>query len=653
MCGIAGVIDPNLNEKEKVIGDMVSSIIHRGPDDDGFFVDGYVGLGMRRLSIIDLSSGRQPITSADDRFLIFFNGEIYNYQSLRKELIEKGYKFKTQTDTEVILHMYSLYGEKMLPKLRGMFVFCIYDTQEKTVFLARDFFGIKPLYYLVQKTVSSPRDEASIVAFSSEIKSFLTYPGFIPQVNDSAVYNYLSFQYNPLTETFFKSVYKLPPAHWMKLDLKKSTAEIKQYWSFEFGEKKILPKKAELKENKGVDYDVEIDPIDPNKNRLVLPKTEEKVAEVVYETIKDSVSHHMIADVPVGSFLSGGVDSSIIATLMQEIRGDKKIKTFTVGFEGLTEGNESKETSDFLGTDHTEITVGADEYFNILPKAVWHFDEPVADPSAIGLYFVAREARKHVKVVLSGEGADEFFGGYNIYLEPFARKKILWIPKVILEFVTKIPFEFRGKNYARRASQRLKDWYIGNASIFKKDEIKKIWKGSPQNLQSLNLLYAHTAHLSESTQMQYIDIHTWLVGDILAKADKMTMANSLELRVPFLDTEIARLASVLPDTLKWNGGITKYILRKAFEKRIPETTRNRKKLGFPTPLRDWLTPERKDIYEKILSNEYISSHMDVQYIQKTISDHTEKKADNSRKIYLLLMLALWYNVYIKGEKISV
>jgi asparagine synthase (glutamine-hydrolysing) len=289
MCGISGVVEPKIKHKDKVIEAMVSRIIHRGPDEDGFYVDKNVGLGMRRLSIIDLSSGHQPITSEDENLLIFFNGEIYNYLELKKTLVEKNYKFKTDSDTEVILHMYEEYGEKMLTQLRGMFTFCIYDIEKKEVFVARDFFGIKPLYYLVQNE--------KIVAFSSEAKSFLSFPGFVPEVNDSAVYNYLSFQYNPLVESFFKDVYKLPPAHYMRINLASGEADIKKYWSFDFSQDREL---------------------DEKKTKI----------DLLY-TIKDSVRHHMIADVPVGAFLSGGIDSSIITTLMQDIRGEKKIKTFS------------------------------------------------------------------------------------------------------------------------------------------------------------------------------------------------------------------------------------------------------------------------------------------------------------------------------------
>lgn len=610
MCGVVGIIGKNIDKKEEAVSKMADRIAHRGPDDQGFYVDKNVGLGMRRLSIIDLSSGNQPITSEDENLLIFFNGEIYNYQELRAKYLSK-YKFKTDSDTEVILHMYEEFGEKMLQMLRGMFVFVIYNVKTKEVFIARDFFGIKPLYYLTQKE--------RIVAFSSEIKSFLDIPNFTPEVNDNAVYNYLSFQYNPLTETFFKNVYKLPPGHFLKINTENGETIIEKYWSFDFS---------------------------PN-NKL----DEGKIQKDIYETMKDSVAHHMIADVPVGSFLSGGIDSSIIATLMQEVRGDKKIKTFTVGFNTLTEGEEAKETSSFLETDHTEITIGPDEYFKELSKIVYHFDEPVADPSAVGLYFVAREAKKHVKVVLSGEGSDEFFGGYNIYLEPYARARLSWIPNIVVSSIVKIfdgmQLDFWGTNYLRRLNRKLENWYIGNASVFKQEELNQLWKTKDEKLLSLMPLYKNVNRLSESVQMQYIDINTWLVGDILAKADKMTMANSLELRVPFLDTEVAKLTSTFPDNFKWRNGVTKYLLREAFKNVIPENTRNRKKLGFPTPVRDWFTSERTEVFDKILKNEYIKTKMQLGPINKLISDHISKKKDNSRKIYALLMLALWYDKFVK------
>ena len=611
MCGITGVLDQNLKDKNPLIGQMTKEIIHRGPDDDGFYTDDYVALGMRRLAIIDLESGKQPIMSENGELIIFFNGEIYNYKELKVELEAKGYTFKTKSDTEVVLRMFEVYGEDSVKRLRGMFAFCIYDKTNKKIFLARDFFGIKPLYYL--------KMDNKILSFASEIKALILHPNYKRQVNDSAVFDYLSFQYNPREETFFQNIFKLPPAHYLNVDLNTGNYEMKRYWHYS-----------------------------PEAN----PNLKEEETRInIKNTLEDSVSHHMIADVPVGSFLSGGIDSSIIATLMQKVRGDKKIKTFTVGFESLTEAEEAKDTSNFLDTDHTEIIVSQDEYFDSLEKAVWHFDEPVADPSAIGLFFVAKEAKKHVKVVLSGEGSDELFGGYNIYLEPFARRKLAWVPKFVLNILISIPYNYFGKNYLKRCFTKLQDWYRGNATIFTNIEVDSLWIGEKQKHFSLESLYKDVEKLSESTQMQYIDIHTWLIGDILAKADKMTMAHSLELRVPFLDKIVSDLARTLPDKFKWRNGETKYLLREAFKSIIPESTRRRKKLGFPTPIRNWLTKERQEIFDRILNNEYILKNINIQTVQTIISDHLDKKSDNSRKIYLLLMLSIWYDVFIKEKTI--
>jgi asparagine synthase (glutamine-hydrolysing) len=610
MCGITGITDAKLGKLDEIVREMTRVISHRGPDDEGFYIDRSVALGMRRLAIIDLERGKQPITSEDGRYTIVFNGEIYNYRELKREL-EKGsaqvapQRFQTESDTEVILRLFEIEGVEAFKYLRGMFALAIYDKDEKRVYLARDPFGIKPLYYW--------KKDEKVTAFSSEIKSFLKAPGFNKIVNDRAVYNYLSYQYNPLEETFFKCVFKLPPGHYMTIDLKSGVFHKKRYYQLRFRPDGIL---GEM-------------------------ETKRKIRE----TMEDSVAHHMIADVPVGSFLSGGIDSSIIATLMQKIRGDKRIKTFTVGFTNLSEGNEARETAEPLGTDHTEITVTPEEYFEALPKAIWQFDEPVADPSALGLYFLAREARKSVKVVLSGEGADELFGGYNIYLAPIAARRLAWLPKPILEFLSRLPI--RGKNYATRAFMKLEDWYIGNASIFKSNEVSELWKGPEQEVFSLSDIYVEAGGLSDSAKMQKIDIETWLVGDILAKADKMTMAHSLELRVPFLDVEVAKLASTLPDSFKWKFGKTKYLLREAFRMVLPESTRKRKKLGFPTPVRDWFTTERAWAYELIIANTYIKSHFNRGYIEKLIKEHLEKVSDNSRKIYLLLILAIWYNTFIE------
>ena len=415
----------------------------------------------------------------------------------------------------------------------------------------------------------------------------------------------------------------------MKINLKSGESREEKYWSFEFAQ------------------DAKLD--------------EEKSGQELLELLEDSVRHHMVSDVSVGSFLSGGVDSSIIATLMKKISDSNgntgNNSTFTVGFQNLSEGNEARVTSDNLRTDHKEIVVSPEEYFEALPKIVWHFDEPVADPSAVGLYFLAREARKKVKVVLSGEGADELFGGYNIYLEPLSLSRfwMRFIPKFLINFIFKpianLKFDFKGKNYLKRYFSKLEEWYIGNASIFKKGEMGKLWKGVQYEKFDLSDCYKKVANLSDSTKMQFVDINTWLVGDILAKADKMTMANSLELRVPFLDIKIAEFASKLPDRMKFRRGVTKYLLRQSVKEVVPEATRNRKKLGFPIPLRSWFTAERKGLYDKIISNSYIQKNMDVALIEKLIKEHIDGRNDNSRKIYLLLILAIWYEIFFSSEKV--
>lgn len=609
MCGIAGVIGAQTAKKEDLIVKMTEAIHHRGPDQDGFFSDEQVSLGMRRLSIIDISAGKQPIENSDGSKLIFFNGEIYNYKELRAELLAEGRLFKTHSDTEVILQMFEAYGPKSVTRLRGMFAFAIYEKRTGKLFIARDFFGIKPLYFW--------KEGNEVKAFGSEIKSIIEHPEFKKEVNHEAVFNYLRFQYNPIKETFFKDVFSLPPGHILTIDTKAKTHTIEQYWDFSFA---------------------------PDETRSL-----EKTKEEIVTTLRDSVAHHMISDVPVGSFLSGGVDSSIIAVLMNEViekeKPGTKNKTFTVGFDVLTEGKEAATTSDFLNTDHTEITIDPEMYFDVLPKLVWHFDEPVADPSAIALYFVAKEARKKVTVVLSGEGADELFGGYNIYLQPIDQKNLSWVPRWFLVLLTRMPFEFWGKNHAKRALQKLEDWYIGNASIFTNSQINKLWKGEQPAKHSLAPLYKKATG-SDSDKMQYIDIHTWLVGDILAKADKMTMANSLELRVPFLDIEVAKLARTLPDSFKWKNKTTKYALREAFKGIIPEETRHRRKLGFPTPISVWLRDPLCPAYVAIRESKYIQEHLDINFIEQLIKEHTSNSKDNARHIYILYMLALWYKVFI-------
>lgn len=609
MCGIAGIIHPSSGAQE-ALDLMLSRIVHRGPDDSGTYVDEDVALGMRRLSIIDVVGGKQPISSEDGSLLIVFNGEIYNFKELREGLVARGHTFKTEGDTEVILHLYEECGEEVVRELRGMFTFFIYDMKRGKVMAARDQFGIKPLYFLKQDGV--------IRGLASEIKALLDLPHYTKEINEEAIYQYLSFQYNPLAETFFKGIYRVPPATYLMIDVKSGHAEEKTYWDMTFMQDEHMD--------------------------------EEKGTKKLAEILKDSVAHHLISDVPLGAFLSGGVDSALIVGAIRAVHPDGELRTFTIGSKEINEFPEAREQSDALHTTHTEIILDPDEYFATLSRIAWHFDEPVADPAAIALYFLAREASKHVKVVLSGEGADELFGGYGIYREPYSFAKFDRLPRFIrltLLSLTRLPINFRGLNFLRRYQKKLSDRYIGNAYIFNDDEARHIWRGKPYARMSLNPLYLHVHHWSDSTQMQYIDMHEWLPGDILAKADKMSMAHSLEVRVPFLDREVAAFAETIPDRLKYKDGSVgnaKYLLRKASKAFVPATTQKRKKLGFPIPLAEWLRA-RSYWQEKLLSHPCITARFDMDAIKKLIEDHQSGHANNARKLFIFMMLAAWYDAY--------
>lgn len=657
MCGIAGILGKP--EKTRVtIDKMVDVITHRGPDDRGVLVEKDFAFGMRRLSIIDLGGGHQPISNEGDTVTVVFNGEIYNHRELRPELISLGHSFKTDSDTEGLVHLYEQYGPDMLRKLRGMFGFCIFDKKKNQLFIARDFFGIKPIYYRVAAQ--------KIVSFGSEIKSLLEDKKYKPTVNDSAVYNYLAFQYNPLEETMFEGIYRLMPGHYMIVNLDDNSFKIEPYWHYHFNDKHAWPttdvdsKNIVIKQATKEESTAQGGSIQDTDTTYYQSENEINLAKEVKKVVEDSVAHHLIADVPVGSFLSGGVDSGIIVTTVQNLRkktGAPSVDTFTIGFDHVSEHTEARQVSDAVGSNHTEIQVDFDEYFKELPKIAWHFDEPVADPSAVALYFLAREARKKVKVVLSGEGADELFGGYNIYREPFATSFVSKLPSFIKTLFIRpllmLPFNFYGKNYIYRSLTPLRDRYIGNANIFKKAEQDKLWKEFSVN-SSIDMYpyFDVVKDQSDSRKMQYIDLNFWLPGDILAKADKMTMAHSLELRVPFLDIEVAKLSARIPEIFKYKNGTTKYILRKAFESILPKTTANRKKLGFPTPIKQWLKKQPEKVMTLIKENPYIQEKFDLSYIEQLENEHISGKKDNARKIYVLLMFALWYNTFIPHNKRS-
>lgn len=540
MCGFTGFTN-HIDNSNAVLQEMLNRIKHRGPDAEGTYIDEDIALGHRRLSIIDVSdAGTQPLYSADGNLALLFNGEIYNYKTIRQTLIEKGYQFATQTDSEVLIYGYQEYGTALLQKLRGMFSFVIWNKKEKTLFGARDFFGIKPLYYAQM---------GETFLFGSEIKSFLPHPHFKKVLNTAALENYLTFQYSPCTETFFKGVYKLPPAHYFIY--KDGKLDIQQYWEIEFH--------ADEK-----------------------PSLDDWVNQIS-DTFHNSVEAHKIADVEVGSFLSSGVDSSYVAAIADVD------KTFTVGFGKEERYNEigwAKGFSEAIGKKNYSKVIEPEEYWAHLPMIQYHMDEPLADPAAVALYFVCNLASQSLKVVLSGEGADEIFGGYNVYSDPGStsyEKLPRGLRRGIMHIAESLPAH-RGVNFFVRKGKDLEERFIGNAYMFTPKDRKallKIHTNAPDPMAITKPYYDQVKDQDDVTKMQYLDLHLWMAGDILLKADKMSMANSLELRVPFLDKEVMALAQRIPTRYRVihkpseSGGtpyITKYAMRLAAKKDTPPQT---------------------------------------------------------------------------------
>lgn len=609
MCGFCGFVGKQDN-KEDIIENMMEKIIYRGPDSKGSHIDDDIALGFRRLSIIDLAEGSQPIYNEDETKVIVFNGEIYNYQGIRDDLISKGHIFKTKTDTEVILHGYEEYGTDILNKLRGMFGIAIWDVVSKELFIARDFFGIKPMYYT---------QVGNDLIFGSEIKCILAHPDVKKELNIHALQNYLSFQYGVPNDTFFKDIYCLQPGHYLKF--KDGKLKITRYW------------KPEFMINDSWD--------------------EEKLVKEIDAVFKDSVEAHKVSDVEVGCFLSSGVDSSYVAT---QFKGQK---SFTVGFNynKYNEIDYAKELADEIGQEHYFKRIEDDEFWNIVPQVQYYMDQPHADPSCVALYYVCKIASEHVKVVLSGEGADELFGGYRIYHEPYSLRYSKFLPRCVWKGIAgvlnAIPMEFPGKSYANRASKTLEERFIGNANLFSDKEKRKILKNTDGMVKPEELtkpFYEDTKGMDDVTRMQYIDINFWMIGDILLKADRMSMANSLELRVPFLDKEVWNLARTIPAKYKvTKDGQTKVAMRMAALKNMPEKVATRKKLGFPVPTREWLKQEK---YYNIVKTEFesdISKKFFVtEEIVKLLDEHYQLKKDNSRKIWTIYVFLIWYKQFFEN-----
>ncbi|RGZ97121.1 asparagine synthase (glutamine-hydrolyzing) [Ruminococcus bromii] len=610
MCGIAGFMG-QVENRADVIRNMTEVITHRGPDSDGFFTDDNISMGFRRLSIIDLGAGHQPIYNEDKSLVLTFNGEIYNYKDLRKELIAKGHKFYTDTDSEVLVHGFEEWKEDMLPKLRGMFGFAIYNTKDNSLFIARDFFGIKPMHYT---------QIGNDFVYASEIKSILEYPKFEKKFNRKALDSYLSFQYAVPPETFFEGVYCLMPGHY--LWYKNGEVETTRYFEARFN---------------------------PDEEM-----TEEEAVDRIEKVFENSVNAHKIADVEVGCFLSSGVDSSYVSTYFADQ------KTFTVGFDFGEKYNEiswAKNLSEKIGVEHHTHLISSEEFWDAVPTVQYHMDQPLADPSCIALYFVSRLASHYVKVVLSGEGADELFGGYTCYNDPRVFKIYQTIVphcirKAIRAICRKLP-DIKGRDYLIRACDKLEERYIGNAFMYDYKQKQELLKDPsiatrPQDLT--RKYYYRCRKYDDVTKMQYLDINMWMVGDILLKADRMSMANSLELRVPFLDKEVFKVASSLPTKLRCNKHNTKYAMRKAAVRHMPEATAEKEKLGFPVPTRVWLRDEKYyNVVKTKFKGKTAEKFFNTDVLVSWLDSHFSGKEDNSRRVWTIYVFLVWYDIYFDED----
>lgn len=605
MCGICGII--RKGDNKDIIKKMNDRIMHRGPDGEGYYIDGDVAFGHRRLSIIDLSTGDQPIYNEDSSVVTVYNGEIYNYLELRSELESLGHEFKTKSDTEVLVHGYEEWHTDLPKHLRGMFAFAIYDKNRNEIFLARDNFGIKPLYY------ANMNDS---FMFASEIKSFLDVPDFKKEFNEDILETYLEFSFVPTNETFFKGVYRLDAG--CSLLYKDEDIKINKYFKLDFKEDTMSF-------------------TDAVKN--------------ISDVMEDSVKRHLIADVEVGSFLSSGIDSSYIVSLA------KPDKTYTVGYENkkYDEINYAKDLADKLGIKNESKIIKKDEYLDAIPKIMYHLDEPTSDPAAISLYFVAKLASRDLKVVLSGEGADEFFGGYNYYREEVDYKFYNKIPFCIRHVIGKVAGlfpEVRGFNFLVRRGEKLENSYIGVNRNFSEKMARKVLRKNYE-LKAIDVtkdVYNEFKDYSNIDKMQAIDINFWLMKDILLKADRMTMASSIEGRVPFIDKEVFSVASKLPFDYKVTKENTKVALREAARKVIPTDAYKKKKLGFPVPIREWIKDGKfKEDIEKTINSDVANKYFNVKFLNKLFNEHLSGKKDNYRKIWTVYTFIKWYQVFFEGE----
>lgn len=619
MCGICGFNweDRNLVRK------MTSILEHRGPDDKGYYINKNLSLGHRRLSIIGIKTGKQPIYNEDKSIVIMFNGEIYNYLELKKEL--KNHRFSTNTDTEVLIHLYEEYGPEFVRKLNGMFVFALYDSKKKTLLIARDRLGIKPLYYYFNNKK---------FIFASEIKSILFNKEIKREVDKEALKNYLTFRVVLGKNSIFKGIKKLQPAHY--LIFKNNKIETKKYWDIHYSEQK---------------------------------NSEDFFVKKLQQELKEAVKKRLMSEVPFGAYLSGGIDSSAIVAIMSKLV-DEPVKTFSVGF-GTSDPKEelkpSKLVADYFKTDHKEIIV-KESTSKLLPKVIYHYDEPVADPAAIPTYIMSKYTKPKATVILVGEGADEQFAGYEHFKFLLLNKKTKIIPNFIKKsLVNLVPkkslnlfFKYAqslGEEGIKRFGKLLihvnnkAQSYLDIVSFFDKDELKEL--GLNYDISGeFNKLYFNDKN-KFLNQLMHLENKTLLIEEKLMKVDKMTMAHSIEARVPFLDHKLVEFAASIPTNLKLKGFTEKYILRKAMKPYLPKFTVKRKKERFFVPIDNWLKGEVMDIAKDLLSRENMAKHnFNYNYIQKIFDNYNKSKLFYSRQLWTLMTYEIWHKLYIEQEKIK-
>jgi asparagine synthase (glutamine-hydrolysing) len=619
MCGICGIVTLASGmavERDDVLA-MRDVMVHRGPDDAGIFVEHNVGLGHRRLSIIDLSTGHQPMTNEDGSVVIVFNGELYNYLGLRDQLIGKGHVFATHSDTEVIVHAYEQYGENCLEYFRGMFAFAIWDSKNRQLFIARDRLGKKPLYY---------GQWGGTFLFASEIKGIFAHPAAQRELDAEALDLYFGFRYVPGPRTMFKGIAKLQPGHFLKIS--DNVVRTSEYWDFN-----------------GI------------QTRQIAQETAE---EEFVELLKESIRLRLMSDVPLGVFLSGGVDSSVVVALMSELVAEP-IKTFSVGYTGDTKENEfeyARMVSNIFRTEHHEFRLTADDFLGFLPKLAWHLDEPIADASTIPLFFISQLAKEHVTVVLSGEGADELLGGYYTYKKMLLLESLHSLPgSGLLGSVSALAGRLLGnrkvERYANLLRLPLEQRYTGVSRVFTEVERKRLYKAlsgiMPHTLADVVApYYERVKNRQPLDRMLYLDTKVWLPDDLLMKADKMTMATSMELRVPFLDHVLVEYAASLPASCKIKGNETKYLLKHAMESRLPKELLYRTKKGFPVPISRWLREKADGVREVLLdSGSACRAFFEPSFLEQIIQEHEQTQNDMSDLLWPFLVFEYWHKAYME------